>query len=120
MSKKEVGQLGEELALNYLKALGFKILTTNYHCPLGEIDIVARDNNFLCFVEVKTRLNRKFGLPEEFINQRKLKRMAKCIDFFLVDNNNPNLTPRIDVLAVELNNGSVKRIELIKNAQLSL
>jgi len=54
-----LGRLGEELASRRLRSLGYEILERNYRCPLGEIDLVARDGDVLVFVEIKTRKNRK-------------------------------------------------------------
>jgi putative endonuclease len=64
-TKAEIGRKGEELALRHLKRLGYRIVEQNYRCPLGEVDIVAREGDTLVFVEVKTRRYRSYGLPRD-------------------------------------------------------
>ena len=70
---KENGTIGEALACNFLKQNGYKIIQTNYKNRLGEIDIIAMQDKTLVFVEVKSRLSTKFGLPREAINYYKQK-----------------------------------------------
>ena len=75
MNNIALGIYGEKLALKYLKKQKYKILEKNFRCALGEIDIVAKDGEFLVFVEVKTRSSNAFGEPMEavdFYKQRKL------------------------------------------------
>ena len=79
MNNIALGIKGEKLAQKFLKKNKYKILETNYKCQIGEIDIVATKNNFLVFVEVKTRQSAKFGLPREAVDeykQHKLKTLA--------------------------------------------
>lgn len=76
---QELGFTSEAIACNYLKEKGYKILQTNYKNKLGEIDIIAQEADTLVFVEVKSRLSTKFGLPREAINfykQKKIKEVA--------------------------------------------
>ena len=72
-----LGKKGEELAIAQLKALKYKILERNFKCPLGEIDIIARDKNTLVFVEVKTRATRDFGGPAAAVDWRKQRQLSK-------------------------------------------
>lgn len=65
------GKKGENLALNYLKSNGFEILELNWKFSHAEIDIIAKDNDILVFIEVKTRSSNKFGKPEEFVTRKK-------------------------------------------------
>jgi len=67
----EQGKKGEELALQYLKSLGYQILEINWPFSRAEIDLIAMDNDTLVFVEVKTRSSSSYGMPEEFVNDRK-------------------------------------------------
>ena len=60
---KEIGKLGEEIATQYLRNKGYKILDRNFMCRQGEIDIVAHTKKELVFVEVKTRTNLSYGRP---------------------------------------------------------
>ena len=76
---QELGFTSEGIACKYLKEKGYKIFQINYKNKLGEIDIIAQEKNTLVFVEVKSRLSTKFGLPREAINfykQKKIKEVA--------------------------------------------
>ena len=117
MKRRDTGILGEKLAKDFLKKRGYHIRETNYRCPEGEIDIVARDKDYLVFVEVRTKTSLEFGSPEESITLTKRERLkATAFHYQQTHNNLPQLW-RIDVIAVELNQkGELSRIELIKNA----
>ncbi len=116
-TRQDIGRLGETLAVNYLKKQGFKILETNYRCPIGEIDIVAKQKDCLVFVEVRTKTGPEFGTPEESVTAAKKKKMANTAYFYLKQNNCIESDWRIDFMAVELD-GKYKpsRIELFQNA----
>ncbi|OGY29115.1 MAG: hypothetical protein A3F33_02005 [Candidatus Woykebacteria bacterium RIFCSPHIGHO2_12_FULL_43_10] len=118
MTNQTVGSFGEKLAVEYLIKEGYQILEKNWRCPAGEIDIIGLDQGALCFVEVKTRTNTNYGLPEEIITKLKLSRMARCIDYYNARTKNKHELYRIDILAIELEGTKVKRLELIKNATL--
>ncbi len=118
MTNIDTGSYGEKLASDYLVKQGYKILEKNYKCKAGEIDIIGIDQGTLCFIEVKTRTSRKFGLPEEIINKLKLARMARCVDYYNNETKNTYELYRLDVVSVELEGSRVSRIELIKNASL--
>ncbi|PIF04495.1 MAG: YraN family protein [Propionibacterium sp.] len=80
-SPRQVGEQGEQLAASYLENLGWQILDRNWRCPDGELDIVARDDSALVFVEVKCRSGRGYGHPLEAITYRKaakLRALARC------------------------------------------
>lgn len=117
MSKEHIylGQSGEEVAIDLLKKSGYKILVKNYRTKLGEIDIVARDKDTTCFVEVKTRQTEKFGLPQEAIFRSKQKKISKVAIKFLKDNNLLDKKARFDVVSVMYKEG-IPKIDLIKNA----
>lgn len=89
--EKSLGQIGEDIAAKYLKKKGYKILDRNY-CNtlgrrLGEIDIIARRNGEIVFVEVKTRiLQEKTVLPEENINPAKLHKLSKIANAYIKSN----------------------------------
>ena len=75
MKRRHIGILGENLAKDFLKKRGYRILETNYRCPAGEIDIIARQKDYLVFVEVRTKKSLEFGSPEESITPAKKDRM---------------------------------------------
>jgi len=117
MKRKETGILGERLARDFLKKRGYHIIETNYRCPEGEIDIIARHEDYLVFVEVRTKKSLEFGTPEESITPAKKERMRAAA--FHYQQTHDDLPPlwRIDVVAIELDpKGKLSRIELIENA----
>ena len=117
MKRRDTGTLGEKLARDFLKRKGYRIIETNYRCPEGEIDIIAKHDDFLVFVEVRTKTSLEFGSPEESITIAKRKRIKATAAYY--QQTHSNLPPlwRIDVVAIELNpKGKPSRIELIENA----
>ena len=117
MKRRDTGILGEKMARDFLKERGYQILETNYRCPYGEIDIIARHKGYLVFVEVRTKKSRRFGSPEESITYAKCKKMIATAWHYQQDLINPPLLWRIDIVAVELSQKNEPlRIELIENA----
>ena len=117
MKRRDTGILGEKLAKDFLKKQGYRIKETNYRCPQGEIDIVARHKDFLVFIEVRTKRSLDFGSPEESITPAKKERMRAAAEHYRQAHENLPSLWRIDVVAVELNQkGEPSRIELIENA----
>jgi putative endonuclease len=104
------GRRGEAIAGDYLAARGYRLHAANWRCPLGEIDIVAQDGDWLVLVEVRTRRGVRFGTPEESVGptkQRKLARVAECY----VDACDWTGPWRIDVVSVTLGRrGDVERV----------
>ena len=117
MKRRDTGILGEKLAQGFLKKRGYRIIETNYRCPEGEIDIVAKHKNYLVFIEVRTKKSREFGSPEESITPAKKERMKATAAYYQQMHNDLPQLWRIDVVAVELNQkNKPSRIELIENA----
>ena len=85
-SKKELGGLGENVAVEYLKEKGYSIIQKNFRSEPGEIDIIATDKNWTIFVEVKTRTGSEYGSPQESIDFNKVDRIRKAAIAFLKDN----------------------------------
>lgn len=116
---KVVGNLGEQTAKNYLIKNGYKILTTNYSCRFGEIDIIAMDKECLVFIEVKTRTSGKYGHPENAVNYWKKKHLELTARNYIDYKRMGNYIARFDVVEVFAkyadNNFIVERINLIKN-----
>lgn len=117
MSKERLylGKSGEEAAVSFLKSHGYRILARNYKSRLGEIDIIARDKDTLCFIEVKTRKTDRFGLPAEAISKRKQGHIAKAALLFLKENKFLGKKARFDVVSIVYSGGAPKS-DLIKNA----
>ena len=117
MKRRDAGILGEKLAGDFLKKRGYRIKETNYRCPQGEIDIVAKHKDSLVFIEVRTKTSLEFGSPEESITPAKKERMRAAALHYQQAHNDLPLLWRIDVVAVELDRkGELSRIELIENA----
>ena len=117
MSKERIylGRSGEEAAVRLLKENGYKILARNYKTKLGEIDIVAKDRDTFCFVEVKTRHSDRFGLGQESILGSKQRKISKVALMFLKENNLLDKKARFDVVSVIYSKDTPK-LDLIKNA----
>ncbi|MBE9523827.1 MAG: YraN family protein [Chloroflexi bacterium] len=96
-----LGSWGEKKAAKYLSKKGYRIIERNIHTPYGEIDLIARHNSYLVFVEVKTRSSLTFGLPEEAITQRKRENMLASAQAYLQEQSDLDCNWRIDVIAVQ-------------------
>ena len=110
-----IGQSGEETAVKILKKHGYKIIERNYRTRQGEIDIIAKDGEYTCFVEVKLRKNDDFGDPGDFIDERKQQKIIKTAQYYAVKNGIYDTPMRFD--AVLINAGKKKsNAEVIKDA----
>ena len=117
MKRRDIGILGEKLAKDFLKKRGYRIIETNYRCPEGEIDIVAKHGDYLVFTEVRAKTSLEFGSPEESITPAKMEKLrAVAYHYQQTHSNLPQLW-RIDVVAIELTQkGKLSRLDLIENA----
>ena len=95
----DLGKLGEELAVNYLHQNGYEILETNWTFLKAEIDIIAKKNDILAIIEVKTRSSASFGLPQDFVNQKKIQLLVKAVNEYVIKND-LDVNVRFDVIAV--------------------
>lgn len=116
-SNQTTGAKGEELAAAHLLRNGYKILERNFRSKGGEVDIVAKDSDgCIVFVEVKTRRNLAYGLPQLAVTQRKQRQIAKGALSWLSRNRLHDHAARFDVIAVLLHDGVVHQLEHIVNA----
>lgn len=123
MSTRDLGNRGEQIAAGFLKNKGYQLVTANfennkgYH--LGEIDLIAKEKDEWVFVEVKTRrasANYDEIYPEESITRRKLYKLGRIIEAFLIRNNLLNCNYRLDAVCVILNtDGDAVKIRHLKN-----
>ena len=114
MNKRSIGNLGEELAADYLISKGYSILDRNYYTDHGEIDIVARDGEYYVFCEVKYRKDTECGNPLEAITKSKQRRIYNAARIYLYLNHLPETVPvRFDCIGI-----SGSRINHIKDAFL--
>lgn len=111
----DLGKWGEEQALKKVKKLGYKCLVRNYRCPLGEIDLIARDKDILVFIEIKTRKASSIGYSKEAVDFRKQKQLSKVALAYMKENDCPDAKARFDVIAIHIDRGE-KEIEIIQNA----
>ena len=111
----ELGQRGEAIALKKVKKLGYKCIARNYRCPLGEVDLVAKDGNTLVFVEIKTRRMKSLGYAKEAITEKKKRQLSKVALAYMKANNCSHMKSRFDVVAINFINGK-SEIEVIQNA----
>ncbi len=111
----ELGEWGEELAFKKIKSLGYKNIIKNYRCPLGEVDLVAKDGDTLVFIEIKTRKGRSLGFAKEAVTARKRKQISKVALTYMKANNCCDVSARFDVVAISTGSGP-PQIEVIKNA----
>jgi len=109
-----VGKDGEDLAVNFLKKKGYKIIERNFRTSFGEIDIIAKDGEIIVFTEVKTRTDETFGHPFEAVHRKKREKMRNVALCFLKMKKR-ELPSRFDVLSISIDNGE-KNIEHIIDA----
>lgn len=115
-NKRGIGTQGEKLAVQYLTQNNFSIITTNYRIGrIGEIDIIARDGEYICFIEVKTRKTAVYGLPREAVTLHKQKKIRQIASIYLANTGNSNKSVRFDVVEI-IWDGNKTTIDLIKNA----
>lgn len=112
-----LGKRGENLACQFLRKNGYKILYRNFRGRTGgEIDVVCRDRDTLVFVEVKTRSGEDFGRPFEAIDRDQRKRISRGGLAWLRLLDDPDILFRFDVVEVIMAEGAPPRLELIRNA----
>jgi len=112
---QKFGEKGEALAVNRLKKAGYKIIKTNYRNRLGEIDIIARENDTIVFVEVKSRRSVHFGNPKQAVTLQKQKKISMVALSYLKAMGLDTARARFDVVTV-ISNRDTPQVEIIKNA----
>ncbi|MFQ5936827.1 MAG: YraN family protein [Acidiferrobacterales bacterium] len=98
--RQQRGQRGEQIAVDYLKRLGYRIQLRNYRCRRGEIDIIAQDGPTLVFVEVKTKGQMAFGAPQAMVNRTKQHTMTYVAMSYVQQHHLRNAALRFDVVAI--------------------
>ena len=110
-NKRQIGTEKEKLAGAYLEKNGYEIIEYNFRCRQGEIDIVAKDGEYLVFCEVKYRSTIKNGTPFEAVNYKKQRIISRCALFYISKHGFSNLPCRFDVISISGN-----EIDILKNA----
>jgi putative endonuclease len=108
--RRQCGQRGEGLAVDYLRQQGYGIVKQNYRCRSGEIDIIAWDGSTLVFVEVKTKSQPAFGAPQTMVDRAKQKKIVHVAMTYVQQQALHNTLLRFDVVAVTLRPGSAPEV----------
>ena len=111
----ELGQLGEQLAANFLQANGYTILARNWRVNRVEIDIIAELNDTLIFVEVKTRSSDFFGAPETAVTKRKKRLLAAAASAYM-EQSGHDWAIRFDIISIVLQLGEAPKLEHFEDA----
>jgi len=116
MDTRSVGKAGEDAAVDFLKKKGYRILGRNVRSRRGEIDIVARDGETVCFIEVRTRTGvATHALPLESVDGRKRRRLAALAAAYLKHRGWCERRARFDVVSVVMQ-GGLSRLALVQDA----
>jgi putative endonuclease len=104
LSRAEIGALGERLAVEHLRSLGLRVLTRNWRCRYGELDVIATDDaaRTVVFVEVKTRTSDQFGGVSQAVTPLKVRRLRRLAGLWLAAQDGTWATVRIDVIGVRI------------------
>lgn len=100
-NNRETGSRYEKTAGDYLRQNGYEILEYNYRCKAGEIDIIAKDGEYLVFCEVKYRTDDRKGHPAEAVDLSKQRIISKCALYYMTTNGIEDVPCRFDVVSIE-------------------
>ncbi|HHT0594585.1 TPA: YraN family protein [Legionella anisa] len=109
----EKGRIAEEKALAYLKKHGLELITKNYTCRLGEIDLIMRDKEHLVFIEVRSRVSMQFGGGIASVTYAKRQKILKTAAYYMLQHQTHNHALRFDVVSID---GKSALINWIKDA----
>jgi len=116
LTKKDLGDWGEQIAVDYLISNNIKIVDRNIRTNYGEIDILGQKDGIIIFFEVKTRRTEEFGNPEDAVNYKKREHMKNSALDFMQSNLDLEMDWRIDVIAIFVGEKNKLQIRWIKNA----
>lgn len=97
---KKLGSLAEDLAENYFRGYGYRVLDRNFRAGPGEIDLILEKADTVVFVEVKARRSLKYGLPQEAVTASKQQTIRRVAEAYLLKNKRAGSQVRFDVLAI--------------------
>lgn len=115
MNSNLLGDYGEIIASRYLRKHGYFIVSANYSCRLSEIDLIAEDKKYICFVEVKTRSENMKYAPSDAVDIIKRTKIIASSQLFLKDYKLER-QPRYDIIEVYFENDEPVRLNHIENA----
>jgi putative endonuclease len=110
-----LGVSGEALAADHLRGLCYEIVARDVRTPLGQLDLVVMDGKTLVFVEVKTRAGHGFGLPQEAVDAKKIRKL-RLLGLYYLKMRPHRGQVRFDVVGLTVSNGRLVRVDHIKNA----
>ena len=110
------GELGERAAKKFLQRAGLKFLAANFRSDHGEIDLILRDGDCLCFIEVKTRSSEEWTRPADAVDARKKKLLSQTALDYLRLLKNPEVKFRFDIVEVLLRDGAVREVRHLPNS----
>jgi len=110
----ELGKKGEQLAVDFLLKNNYDILERNYRFDKAEVDIIAKKDDILAVVEVKTRSSLDFGNPQDFVKPKQIKNLVKAVDEYVTEND-LDVEVRFDIVAIVKENKTYN-IEHLENA----
>ncbi len=117
INRRKTGAAYERAAGRYLETLGYEILEYNYRCRLGEVDIVARDGEYVVFCEVKYRSDNRKGNSLEAVDRRKQQTIFRSAMYYLTEKHLADVPCRFDVIGIDGVSGMKEpEITYIKNA----
>jgi putative endonuclease len=103
MDRTETARRGEDAAAAYLERIGMTIEARNWRCQSGEVDIIARDETEIVFVEVKTRRSERAGTAEEAVSATKQRRVSRLAQAYMRETGEPaTAAVRFDVVAIKV------------------
>ena len=112
----KIGRRGEDLAVQWLRQQGYEIVARNYRRRFGEVDVIARHQGFLVFIEVKTRRSTRFGLPADALTGRKQRQLIRIAEDYLLHHDCADMPCRFDVLSILLRKDREPEISILVNA----
>ena len=116
-TNKVLGKLGEDIAYNHYVNMGYEILDRNFSIKRGEIDLIAKKDKIVVFVEVKSRRSNTFGAPRESVTIFKQNKIKFISNYYIIKNNLNNFLIRYDIAEVLLNNKyNNYRINILEDA----
>ncbi len=115
MDKQLIGRYGEIVASRYLRYQGYIVISAHYNSRLGEIDLIAEDKKYICFVEVKTRSENMKYSPADAVDTAKRNKIIATSQLFL-KNSKIDKQPRYDIVEVYFKNNEPVRVNHIEGA----
>lgn len=111
-----IGRQGEDIAADWLSSHNYTIVTRNYRQRFGEVDIIARQDGWLVFIEVKTRSSARFGSPLDSVTEKKQQQLSRIANDYLSRNDALDVPCRFDVVSVLLHGDRPPTVDVIVNA----